>query len=393
MKTFASFLLGCVLLLTGCLELVGQRIGIHYDAAKDELRILIHYDGIHDSGNQQFGDGAGQLTEAIADGNILIMDWPLHFPLKKIVAAAADQNLPQEVRDFVDLLPKSVEVTALGWYRDPQERIGGAQLVTVRNAKTFIAKANAAISAGILQMPAGEPEEIRRSVALIRKAAKDGHTWLSLDGYSLKVSLPVHRTEWARVKAKGMKQALEHLFAISSQPPENADGSRRVYDPIVRGLTCLPINYSETDGGISLTLGDSKAPSTIRLENLKDYKPNLEKAVQEKVQHNLDDVMLPYVLGHKVRGDKHSALVASLLPLMPPEERVRSLMRAVRGKDAKTTAEAVKKLEDLAEEWNEKEGFPTAPKPGGTGEEYLDRWATWYREMIRFPLGSDVILP
>ena len=393
MKAFASFLLACVLLLSGCLELVGQRIGIHYDAAKDELRILIHYDGIHDSGNEQFGNGAGQLAEAIADGNILIMDWPFHLPLKKIVAGAANQNLPQEVRDFVDLLPKSVEVTALGWYRDPRDRIGGAQLVTVRGAKTFIAKANAAISAAIQQMPAGEPEEIKRSVALIRKAAKNGHAWLSLEGYSLKVSLPVHRTEWARAKAKGMKQALEHLIAIASQPPENADGSRRVLDPIVRGLACMPITYSEADGMISLTLGDPKAPSTIRLESLKDYKPNLEKAVQEKVHHNLDDVMLPYVLGHKVRADKHSALVESLLPLMPPEERVRPLMRAVRGKNAKIAAEAVKKLEDLAEEWNEKEGFPTAPKPGGTGEEYLDRWATWYREMIRFPLGSDIVAP
>ena len=38
-----------VLLLSGCLELTGQRLTLRYDAGLDRLYLLIQYDGIHNN--------------------------------------------------------------------------------------------------------------------------------------------------------------------------------------------------------------------------------------------------------------------------------------------------------------------------------------------------------
>lgn len=62
-------LLFIALLMVGsCVELTGQRISWFYDEAKDELLILIHYDGIHDSGSDKNGIGVEQVPKFVESG-------------------------------------------------------------------------------------------------------------------------------------------------------------------------------------------------------------------------------------------------------------------------------------------------------------------------------------
>ena len=64
--------------LSGCVELTGQRITWFYDQAKDELQILLYYDGIHDSGS---GTEPGTIANFVRDGNVMLLDWPFHVQM------------------------------------------------------------------------------------------------------------------------------------------------------------------------------------------------------------------------------------------------------------------------------------------------------------------------
>src|SRR4030042_4662685 len=58
------------LAVPGCVELTGQRISWLYDSAKDELQILIHYDGVHDSGGDEHGTGVKKIHKLWQHGRV-----------------------------------------------------------------------------------------------------------------------------------------------------------------------------------------------------------------------------------------------------------------------------------------------------------------------------------
>ena len=73
-----------LLFLPGCVQLTGQRITWWYDRAKDELQVLIHYDGIHDSGNDQNGKGTEQIPPFVREGNVMLLDWPFQLEMAAV---------------------------------------------------------------------------------------------------------------------------------------------------------------------------------------------------------------------------------------------------------------------------------------------------------------------
>jgi len=382
-STAALLLSITVLLVTGCLELVGQRITIRHDAAKDELHFLLHYDGVHDSGNNQHGDGAEQVAAAVRNGEFMILDWPFLIQPKQMAAQVGGTETPA-VQALAKHVNEEMDVKTVGFFRDPDGRIGGAQLITIRKAKAFIATANDAISFAILEQNEAADPKVARTWQLIRDAAGKKHQWLSLDGHALKATVPIHAREWAVFKASGLLKMADALIEGGrSEEAEIAKGKRDLR-LIVAGLTSASIAYSDADGVATLRIGDTKSSSTLRIEMGKEYKPNLVEAIS-KAASDLDEVMAKLMVGEKV---EKSELVAEVMNWGPPEEKVRGLMRMARADDAKLAAKAVKKLEAFGEQWNKTEGYPKAPAPAADTEQFLQAWAGWYNAMLRFPVGA-----
>ena len=132
--------------LVSCVELLAQRISLYHDAQSDELRILLFYDGIHDSRDNSNGNGAEQIPTFVANGDIMLLDWPMHFKMADIRGEAADENNPAAMRAFAKAVLETIHVQPVGHYRDVHGQIGTAQAITIFNATDFIVKANAAIS-------------------------------------------------------------------------------------------------------------------------------------------------------------------------------------------------------------------------------------------------------
>ena len=86
------------LLLAGCVELDGQRITFRYLAEKDELQVLLCYDGIHSSSSDNSEKAVEQLTGFVGGGDFMLFDWPLHFDMVKL-----RENLAKEGEYTADL--------------------------------------------------------------------------------------------------------------------------------------------------------------------------------------------------------------------------------------------------------------------------------------------------
>jgi hypothetical protein len=388
----AALLAAALLIATGCLEIVGQRITLRYDAAKDELHFLIHYDGIYDNGANNFGKGDEQVAKAVADGELMLFDWPFHLKPREIAAAAerGDGDLPQEVRDLARALGQQVKVRSVGHFRDSEGRIGGLQHVVITDAKRFLARCNAAINAMIARDANPGGPEMARTVALIKAAAGRNHEWIAIDGSAMKLSVPVHPGEWARAKAVGMAKLIEHVAQQLGGDDEQTRQKRLKESlMVVRALTSVPISYSDAGGMVTLRLGDPAKPSTVRIEMPREYKPNLEDAVARAAPVSIDEVLGRQQLG--VKPQKDADTFEALAQWGPPEDKARSLMWIATGKDAALAAKAVKALEALGQEWNKTNGVPRAPDAGDKTDEFLDAWAKWYGQMLRYPLDESML--
>ena len=141
-KCCRFLIVGLVLLAApGCVELTGQRITWSYDAAKDELQILLFYDGVHDSGTDQYGKGAEQIPQFVKHGDFMLLNWPLHFDRAKAEQEVNDPLFSSDGREF-DRACLIVRTEPIGYYREPDGRLGAAQRVTIPAAKKFFARLN-----------------------------------------------------------------------------------------------------------------------------------------------------------------------------------------------------------------------------------------------------------
>lgn len=383
--------LACTVLLSpSCVQLCGQRVTMRYDEAKDRFFLLIHYDGIHDSGSKQNGDGRKQIPEFVMNGDILFWDWPFHVAFDQVRKTANKENSPPSLRAFANTMMRSVRSRVLGRYRDANGRVGAAQLVVISEFKNFLRAANAAISEAILvDASKGKPDREWRLThgRLVAAARKKGHEWIAVDGHALKGSLPVHAVEWARGKAEmfaAVLQEAEELGEFKESNPRRAEEKKRELRSVVQLLASAPISINESAGEVSWRVGDPKSAATFRLRMRDKYPTNLEDVVAEHVPVRLDEALARHLLNASEESDPD---LNALLEWGPPEEKVRALVGVVRTGGEAARDQALERLENWAAAWNREQGVPEAPvSRGDTALDYVADWEGWYRAMLAFPL-------
>jgi hypothetical protein len=351
--------------LASCVELEGQRISFFHDQAKDELRVLIFYDGIHDSGEN--GNGVEQLPEFVKNGDILLLDWIGHVERDRIQGAADDaESLPAKRA----LAQASLAITSrpIGHYRDGSGEIGAAQLVVIPRVSEWLKKLNAFLDEAVQQQ---EPTGWRRTNALWKEVGKRGHTWVSLDGHAIRVRIPIDHEEWTITKAEGLAELLNELVSVDDMSEFKA-----TVRMLAQAIASVPLAYEEADGEVRIRIGDPKRPSTLRFTLRDEYQPNLEGVVTAEVPAALSPAVGQQVLGQPQAG----AAIADVIAWGPPEEAARGLFELSQG-HGEAAAAAKQKLDAWAVTWNQTHAHRRAPDAGATA----DAWREWFRQMRYYP--------
>ncbi len=382
-------LLIAVLTLGSCVVLSGQRIGLRYDQPADRLDILVFYDGIHDDAGRTFRggrDGAEQIAEFVADGDVMLLDWIGHVQMSKIAEAVDDQNTPAAVSAFCRAVLGSMKTQPVGHYRDLDGRIGAVQAITIADASKFVDKANAAINHMVLSglNDAETDSPWRRSHALMRAACAAGHPWIDLDGHALRVTVPLDHREWTTIKTKYIKQQFTELIdvALGEGGREKANENVAAFLPLLQLAGAAPIGVRESPRQVVFTLGDPNEPTLLRTRMTdRQYNEQLEPAVTKHIDQSLDAMVMDRLTAEE--GAKPMPVIDAIIEWGPPEATARVLAReAVGGNE-----DAARRLGRWAEHWNRESGVPEAPavRPGDSAA-FIEAWTDWYDRMTHFPL-------
>jgi hypothetical protein len=230
--------------LTGCLEFERQTMSFRHDAATDTLYIFQDYQGI-------FGvDDPARLTEAETNQLASVMQGERTFFFNNWIAEYNRDGLREKqrtpkgeldandiyeatIRALVETALANVRVENVGFYLNREQRLCGAQRVTVKNVSQVLAALNRVLRFVARDEAAKEdktPEEKQRLLAFGTRGEKA----LRLEGNRLEIRWPV--TE-------------EDYRSFRDRTPQG-----RAFQAAGGVMTC-------TDGVIVLTLGKPEATS------------------------------------------------------------------------------------------------------------------------------------
>ncbi len=358
--------------LAACVELDGQRISLHYDAKADVLRLLLFYDGIHDS-KEEPGKCREDLGKFVAGGDLMLLDWFFHVDMAEIRANSRKEENPPALRALMACIAESVKVRALGHYRDPDGRIGAAQWVEVIRASELVKRANAAISEAVLSAKAHDAAW-ERTIERMRPGAREGRAWIALDGHSVSFTFPAHLPEWTRNKAGAVRDAARQ----AREGPGDPDAD--MADMGLQVLSWSPVSLVETHESVSVRLGDPARPSTFRVRMRRGAKAGLDAEVVRLVPASLD-ALLPQ--GPPAPGAAaEDAALRAILDWGPPEERARVLILRAAAATGEPRVAALAALAAWGREWDLAVGVPKAPGPAEDPAAALDAWKAWYRDLL-----------
>ena len=374
-----TMLAAVTLTLPGCVELDGQRLTWFHDSAKDELQILIHYDGVHDSGGGANGKGVKQIPEFVNSGSVMLLDWPFQIEMDSVRKAAEDKDATPWGRELAGVL-MSIEVQPVGYYREPNGKIGAAQLITISDTKTFVRKLNAMINANLTEADVEPDIPLVRTVERMRTAAKKNHQWIALDGHAVRVVLPVDRGEWDRQKGIFLGDLAE--FTADALSDESDEEEKQGFRMLLGLLASTPLSYIDEGDDVEFVIGRTKMTNVVRAKIRDEYEPSLEKVLIDTVKIDLDEQLAAALLN---KDANPPAPVAAVVRFGPPEDQVRALLGAAENADGQRQQAAIKRLHGWAEKWNRDQAIPKAPGSIDNTGDYLAAWKTWYAAMKQYP--------
>ena len=192
MKTIFKTLLGLCLCLSfnGCIEFESQEIVYYLDQEKDEIRMTLRYEGIF--GNLKGGSSHDKVTpdklnqkqiEQLASvlnekQAFFFSNWIFEYKRVSLKAILKDEpedkTFGQPEKDLIQALLKNVEIENVGFYKDKDQRLCGAQTLRLSNASKVISLANRVLGR---QLKARIPE-MRKE---IENKAKNSFTSETID--------------------------------------------------------------------------------------------------------------------------------------------------------------------------------------------------------------------
>ena len=361
-----------ITLLSGCVELLGQRICTRYDAALDRLEVLLFYDGIHES-EGGYGNGQEDIPEFVANGDVMFFDWPWHYHRSVIEEKTADPESPPAVRELGQSILENVQTHVIGHYYDMDGHIGAAQLVVFNRASEIVSKINAVFNESILSDLSKTEDWPTELWQQMFDTAQRGHQWIALEGQALVVDCPMGQRQWACAMATSLRELL------------TAAGDDPAARQALVNMAAMISFYEPRQDRVLLRVGQPDQANVYRLvmRGEVEYNETLEDVVVASVPVDLEEQIAAVVLD----GAAAEPAVTAVIAFGPPEVQVNALLTAAAGNDPDRASKAIAAMANFAERWNEQYVVPPAPQPMEDTAAYLDTWRQWYCEASTFPAG------
>ena len=231
MRSFTSslFILFIVFTLTSCIEFEEQELVYAHDKENDEIRMTLKYQGIFgnlDKGQntQKKSDDVAtvdklnqlqvdQLASVLNEGQAFFFsNWLFEYKRVSLKAMLKDKpegnTFGQPEKDLIEALLKNVEIENVGFYKDKDGRLCGAQTLKLSHASKVISLANRVLGR---QLKARIPEmrkEIENkakssftseTVDLIEKKTQAGFPFIQLEGNLITLTMIMTEPDQRRI--------------------------------------------------------------------------------------------------------------------------------------------------------------------------------------------------
>ncbi len=382
-------LLACVLALPGCLIVTGQRISTHYDAQRDEMHLLIFYDGIYHTTEQvvyietqQDGElteeqaasskkqAEQEFTEFITQGDVFFLNSLFRINFKEIDEQLAGDELTDARRRLLRAIKKTKRKT-IGRYVDFEGRPGIAQQVVIPDCKGLLRAMNAVLNEHLIKTAEEHGNESpenkwgRITTRMWIAAAKRGHAWFRMDGEAFVVDLPFEAQEWQRYR---------RLLAMYVADKNDTDA-----ELLIAQLASMPVSIVEKMDAVELRLAPMKGHRTARFTTGNEYRDNLAELIRKRVPNSLDDE-LEEMGSHTM--DAPRDVVMDVITWGPPEQAPMAYLAVLEGGPGAGAKRVRVQLDDWAKRWNDAGRTPAAPTGIEDVKGLREAWAEWYHELV-----------
>jgi len=166
-----------------------QEIGLRHDAETDVLELLVVSHGLRATGEKSAGVVA---ADAAGARHVILLGWPLEFPLDEIEAELAVSDDPLAARTLAFV--QGISVAEAGAWAGEDGCLSLFQRIRVPSASEGLALANEALNRACLEED--EVEDVSRKFGarageLFAAHIREGKPWFALEGGALVVRAPI----------------------------------------------------------------------------------------------------------------------------------------------------------------------------------------------------------
>jgi hypothetical protein len=211
MRKLLGFLIIGLVLLQGCVEFERQTIVWRHDVDRDELRMVMIYEGIQ-AGNEVDAEELGELRSVLLrPRTFFFSNWIFEYDrdvwleMRDDVRANRDEVSPEfyaAVMRLNELVLDNVRVDNGDFYLNDANKLAGYQRVTFSNVSAIVAAANALMNTALLdeELDASDIAYGSASEGMVLDAAYAGHEWITLYEGELRLRLPTARTDYEELR-------------------------------------------------------------------------------------------------------------------------------------------------------------------------------------------------
>ena len=196
--------------LTGCLEFERQTLSFRHDSTSDTLYIFQDYQGI-------FGvEDPARLSEAEREQMASVMEqertfffgnWITEYNRKLFLEKQhapkgdldSDEAYQTSLRALIDAALANIKVENVGFYRNRENRLCGAQRVTVQNASKVVRALNDTLR-HVARHEGNKWQTTKRARRLLYAFAESGQDALRLEGNRVEIHWPVTEEDYRSFK-------------------------------------------------------------------------------------------------------------------------------------------------------------------------------------------------
>lgn len=321
-----------LLLLCSCVDFDEQTVYFFYDKQKDELHLLVLYQGIHS--NENVAESKKDLTKFVTtDWEIAIHSWIGHITKEEIKETINDENTPVAAKKLITFFLENITVTNGKFFHDKDKRLCGYQIVTIKNTSKHIELLNKLISESVPEQinkneePFGElnNELNKKSIDLITTAARKNHQWIKLVGQSIQFSFPISDEDFVKTKT-ALLEVLKYY---------EEEGYKNIGDYFSRN----EIAFTRDGKFVTLILGNKGVNRPIQV---------LVRPEEEKYQDNLVE-FAKEKFGISSELTEESVVDQFISSLVDPElvKKIEGLIRKLGDDDWKVREKATKELIEM----------------------------------------------